>query len=242
MIFDGDNLARTMRLLARTIEVFRTEGARSTATRMSAYLRRQYIAYRDHRSFDRKYGTETEIIESAYLAEVLSPHASSAVKYEASIWREFSRIMKAVPADPRTYTFIDVGCGKGRALLFADLLGYQRIIGIEFSERLAGIARHNIMKFRERRRSSSTIDLICRDALGYDFPDCPIVVYLYNPFGPDVMRPFTERLWRFIEQGHHDLFIAYRNPTCGDLFDVQPLLQIVRKTPDHAIYRARGSS
>ena len=93
---------------------------------------------------------------------------------------------------------------------------------------MAGIARRNIAQFRERRRSSSTIDLLCQDALTYDFLPA-IVLYLYNPFGPDVMRSFTENLRHVVGHGRHDLYIAYRNQTCAYLFDAQPFLEAVEK-------------
>ena len=59
-----------MRLLTRTVEVLRTEGVRPTAKRAADLppLAIRRVA-RPPRSFDWKYGTETAIIETAYLAD-----------------------------------------------------------------------------------------------------------------------------------------------------------------------------
>src|SRR5215469_11602963 len=58
----------------------------------------------------------------------------------------FHEMLSAVPADFRHYTFIDIGSGKGRALLLASESRFRRIIGIELLPELNRIAQANIAK------------------------------------------------------------------------------------------------
>jgi len=47
----------------------------------------------------------------------------------------------AVPYEK--FTFIDFGCGKGRAMLLAAERPFRRLIGIDFSHELLMVARRN---------------------------------------------------------------------------------------------------
>jgi len=55
----------------------------------------------------------------------------------------------------------------------------------------------------------------CTDAAEYEFPQGPLIVYLYNPFDAAVMSPVAQKLRR--HEG--DLWVIYVNPRHGDLFD-----------------------
>ncbi len=48
----------------------------------------------------------------------------------------FEQIMQAMPIDLSKFTFIDLGAGKGRALLMASDYLFQKIIGVEFMPEL----------------------------------------------------------------------------------------------------------
>lgn len=39
------------------------------------------------------------------------------------------------------YTFVDIGCGKGRAVLLASEVRFREIVGIELNTKLAVLAR-----------------------------------------------------------------------------------------------------
>jgi predicted RNA methylase len=41
-------------------------------------------------------------------------------------------------------TFVDIGSGKGRALIIAAEYAFKRIIGVEYSPSLATICRRNL--------------------------------------------------------------------------------------------------
>jgi SAM-dependent methyltransferase len=48
----------------------------------------------------------------------------------------FEQIMQAISVDFSQFTFVDLGCGKGRVLLMASDYPFQRIVGVEFMPEL----------------------------------------------------------------------------------------------------------
>ena len=81
------------------------------------------------------------------------------------------------------FTFVDLGCGKGRALLLAEEYDFQNIVGVEFSGQLAKIAAANAAKIGSQR-----ISVLHGDVRVFEFPPVPLVVFLYNPFSGEIFR------------------------------------------------------
>jgi SAM-dependent methyltransferase len=52
--------------------------------------------------------------------------------------------LAALPIKHEEFTFVDIGCGKGRALFIAAEFPFRRIVGAELAVELAQIARANV--------------------------------------------------------------------------------------------------
>ena len=92
------------------------------------------------------------------------------------------------------YAFVDVGCGKGRALLLAAELPFREVVGIELDGELARLAGENVERWVGAGRARAPLRVICGDATEVDLPAGPLVVYLYNPFRAPVLRRLLGRL------------------------------------------------
>ncbi len=70
------------------------------------------------------------------------------------------------------YTFLDVGAGKGRAMLAASLHPFHQVVGIELNPTMAETARANITAFERSGNASplAPISLIEGDALEAPLP------------------------------------------------------------------------
>jgi SAM-dependent methyltransferase len=128
----------------------------------------------------------------------------NAVRYQATEPEVFALAMTRLPIHAESFSFVDIGCGKGRALILARDHGFRRIIGVEVSSRLAKIARSNC-PFAE---------IIESDALSWNIPAVPLVIFMFNPFGEPVMREVANR----IRSHKEECFIIYINPTCRNCF------------------------
>jgi SAM-dependent methyltransferase len=109
----------------------------------------------------------------------------------------------ALPFDPAEYTFVDLGCGKGRALLLAAQQGFGRILGVELSPQLAVIARANTAPY-------PAIEVRTQNAAQITLPDGPVLVFLYHPFLPPLLRRVLKNL--LAQQDSRPLYILFANP------------------------------
>ena len=91
--------------------------------------------------------------------------------YQPTVEEEFAEIMQHLATvDFETFTFIDLGSGKGRALLLAAMYPFARIVGVEVQPELDAIARQNIERFDESGQQCRSIESVCADAREYEFP------------------------------------------------------------------------
>lgn len=110
------------------------------------------------------------------------------------------------------YTFLDLGCGKGRAVLLASEIGFREAVGVELNPRLAEIARANAAIWTAAGRARAPIRIVCGDATEVEWPSGPCLVYLYNPFAEAVMRAVVEVMRERFGERRDELEIVYQKP------------------------------
>jgi SAM-dependent methyltransferase len=110
------------------------------------------------------------------------------------------------------YTFLDLGCGKGRAVLLASEFGFREAVGVELNAGLAEIARANAAIWTAAVKAGSPIRIECKDATEVDWPSGPCLVYLYNPFSKNVMRAIVEVMHEQFGGRRDELEIVYQKP------------------------------
>ena len=74
--------------------------------------------------------------------------------YQAVPLRIFEDMTACLPPDLSSFSFIDIGSGKGRALILAGRLGFREAIGVEFSSNLHRIAEKNLARVRGSMRTT----------------------------------------------------------------------------------------
>jgi len=116
------------------------------------------------------------------------------------------------------YTFVDVGAGKGRAILLASELPFRKIVGVELSEELACTAQENVERWKRARHSwtGKRIRVVRGDALEFRWPRTPLLIYMYNPFSCPLIAQLSAKLASAARPGSHLIDLLYANPTCSD--------------------------
>lgn len=148
----------------------------------------------------------------------------------------FEQIMQALPIDFSQFTFVDLGCGKGRVLLMASDYPFQRIVGVEFMPDLNRAAQENIAKYASEREQCRQIESICMDARDFDFPDGPLVMYLFNPFSEATFVAVLENLRQSIKQAPRPFYLAYRFTEHEKLLAEAGWLEKIAGTEQWAVY------
>jgi predicted RNA methylase len=183
--------------------------------------RRKYRAIQDAKDleFDRKFGVETAGILPIGRMNVSSKNWIYAFRYQPIGKIDFAEILKDLRISYEDFVFIDLGSGKGRAILLAASLPFKKIIGVEFCEELNRIARENINRFPCEARMCGEIELICMDASEFCIPDQPLVLYLYNPFGRPVMARVVENVAESFRKVPRRIIVLYYNPEYSEVWE-----------------------
>lgn len=182
-------------------------------------------------AFDRRRGVRTAVRIRPDDLAVIGPHRAAAVPYQPIAEEEFQKMFVALlpligPSIPQ-YSFVDLGCGMGKALLLAAAQPFRQIIGVEFAPHLAAICDNNIRADRlAHARRCQTISVVVGDAARFSFPDGPLVVFMYNPFGPEVLAPVLNNFRRRVESQPHQAFVAYLNARHAHLFKAAGFTQV----------------
>ena len=92
--------------------------------------------------------------------------------------------------------FVDIGSGKGQAIIAAAQLPIARAIGVELAEDLTAVARANLARVQARLRCPH-IELVNADAVEWPIPDDVSIIYLYCPFIGDLFAALAGLLCRF---------------------------------------------
>ena len=138
-------------------------------------------------------------------------------------------------ADLRQFTFIDIGSGKGRALLLALEWGFRRMVGVELLPELDRIARDNIRAFQEPGVNAE-IELVCMDARRFTFPTEPSVVFLFNPLPKPHLRVLLANLERSLRQNPRALYVVYANPIFERAFAAFQMLRKVSGANQYSLF------
>ena len=181
--------------------------------------------------FDSAFKIDTWREVPLWQLHVPSQNASFGSKYQTTDPSVFLEAMRMVPADARNYTFIDLGCGKGRTLILAAKQEFKNVIGVEFSPELAAIARQNIQQV------GVAAEIVEGDASEFRFPEGNLLIYMYNPFGKSVMRAVIANLLDWRTRHQSQAFLVYINPVCRDEIESFDALQSVAHTSDIGVWK-----
>jgi len=159
--------------------------------------------------FDWEHRVDTTSANVGWRSRLIGLLNSPYQPVDAALFRE---MMSALAIDFERFTFIDIGSGKGRALLLASEYPFRRILGIEFLPELHFIAQRNIQKILSKPLRCATIETICADATQFDFPDEPLVVFLNNPLPEPALRELIGNLATSLNAKPRSGFVLYANP------------------------------
>jgi SAM-dependent methyltransferase len=149
----------------------------------------------------------------------------------------FRETMKNANVDPSHFTFIDIGSGKGRALLLAAEYPFQRVIGIELLPELDEVARANIAKFSRRNPECGPIESICCDATEFVLPEVPSLIFLNNPLPHAELSRLVRKLESSVQTAPRDILLLYANPILERVLKHSNIFRKSVSTHQYAIFR-----
>ena len=187
-------------------------------------------------SFDSKYGTDTASFRDIRdLDAIALPAALFAGRYEPSSAELVRSALERLQIDPKRFTFIDFGSGKGRTLLIAVGFPFKEVVGVEFSRELHEIAKKNIELIPQEITRAGALRSINGDAAVFELPKSDLVCYLYNPFGPPVITAVAEKLAAHHKHYGYRIIIIYVDPRHREVFERTGKFAVLDETSETLI-------
>jgi SAM-dependent methyltransferase len=202
---------------------YRTRGLLDSVRRYIAAIRaRIFRPQQEKHPFDRVHGVDTSGLIYANALATGHPNDMYSEGYYATapslfhgamaLWQQ--SLYGLAVAD---YTFVDLGCGKGRVLLMASNYPFHAIVGVELNAKLAAVARKNLAKWTRSRRACHAAEVIEGDVLELPIPDGPVVLFLFNSFEREMVRGLLERLGETSRARSAPIDLIYIHPDHDDL-------------------------
>lgn len=139
--------------------------------------------------------------------------ATHANGYQASNEIQIAYAFSRLGLTGQVSSVLDVGCGKGGALIGFHRLGVCRLAGVDASERLISICQENLRRMEIDAKIWHQ-DAATFDAFGdYDF------YYLFNPFPKVVLERFLGGMRRNADATGQKKRLLYRNVQDAAVFE-----------------------
>jgi SAM-dependent methyltransferase len=162
--------------------------------------------------------------------------ALSGAPYQPTDPQAFRKMLTAVGIDFREYTFLDLGSGKGRTLLMASEFPFRRIIGVELLPELHAIAEKNVAAYASAEQKCHAIETVCADAREYEFPDQPLLLYLFNPLPAAALEIVIGNMRQSLGQKPRPVRLIYHNPQWERVLGDSGFLFKVDGTFQYSVY------
>lgn len=178
--------------------------------------------------FDLAHGTDTGGYISGAAMRSVSMSAVYITAYAGIAASAFNQAIANLPITPEKYTFVDLGCGKGRALFLAAQFPFPRLVGVELATDLCEIAWTNIATNPDW---ASRISVLNEDATTFKYPEGLLLVYFFHPFLAPVLRRVLANLERQLRRSPRETYVLYaRNPHYTEVLKRFPFLREIRET------------
>lgn len=171
---------------------------------------------KERNQFDLDHGVNTAsgLARLAYrpIANLQQGHAYQP-SWTSTVHRSFQETRKFLGKKFTEYSFVDVGCGKGKVNIIwqQELIKngiQQRNVGVDYYEPLVTIARNNF-----KTVFGNPGEFYVGDAATHDFRFYgeKLIIYMFNPFSTMVMLPFLRNLKMW------PTLLVYNVPSCHQI-------------------------
>jgi SAM-dependent methyltransferase len=207
----------------------------------------RYFTYRHKKQarlnlvFDRQHGIETAMeipLETAGVPPADVARGNGV--YRPVTEKLFRAAIASIGINASKFTFVDIGSGKGKVLFMAADLPFKRIVGIEYAAGLHEAAVRNVATYQSKTQQCKHIEPVHADALEYELPDGPLVLFIFNALPKEIMRDLLNKLDAdAASQQDRPILLIYTNlrtvAEVGNVFSGLKNLQVIRQVRNFVV-------
>lgn len=159
----------------------------------------------------RKYGIHTFFPLSLKRLSIANADISKSSPYEACNYLLLEKLFRAFREHSNSVSLVDLGCGKGRAMVVAAHFGFRKITGIDFAAELCKEATANMLKTNIQFPGLEW-RVIEGNVLDYAISEDDSVFFLFNPFNEETLVSFLDKLDSSLMQSPRTTWFLYVSP------------------------------
>ena len=165
---------------------------------------------------EKKYGIQTTGADELKHLEEIGIDISHATVYMPVSYDLLERFF--IRADIKQFRhFLDIGCGKGRAMCVAAAFGVKKVSGTELSRKLYLAAKANL-EITKNKFPGVQYELFNNDAFWYEIEDDVDCIFMFNPFDDVIMSGVMENIETSLGTNPRKITVIYINPLQKHLF------------------------
>lgn len=177
-------------------------------------------------SGEKKYGIDTTGADELFKLEdqgIDISHATIYMPVSYTLLEEtFKQLKNAGPQQQTTNNkqqthFLDLGCGKGRALCVAAHQGFKKVTGLDFARDLCEAAKENLA-ITKQKIPALEYKVINNDAFYFEIPNDVDCIFFFNPFDEIIMSAVVNNIFASLKNNPRKIKIIYVNPLHKELF------------------------
>jgi len=165
---------------------------------------------------EKKYGINTTGADELFKLEKQGIDISHATIYMPVSYTLLEEILEQLPSGICNH-FLDIGCGKGRALCVAAHKGFKQVTGLDFAKDLCDAAKENLA-ITKQKVPGFEHKIINNDAFYFEIPDDVDCIFFFNPFDEIIMSAVVNNIFTSLQNNPRRLHIIYVNPLHKELF------------------------
>ena len=173
---------------------------------------------------EKKYGINTTGADELYKLEKQGIDISHATIYMPVSYTLIEEIFNQLDSDKQQTTnnkpqihFLDIGCGKGRALCVAAHQGFKKVTGLDFARDLCEAAKENL-SITKQQIQKFEYKIINNDAFYFEIPDDVDCIFFFNPFDEIIMSGVVNNIAKSLQNHPRKISIIYINPLHKEYF------------------------
>ena len=159
---------------------------------------------------EKKYGINTTGSDELKKTKASGVDISHATVYMPSNYLLLEEAFANLPAGQRKH-FLDIGCGKGRAVCVAAHNGFNKVTGIDFSKALCAMAEENLQQTK-KIFPSLNYSVINKDAATVEIPADTDCIFFFNPFDAFMMNAVAKNILLSYEKNPRTIDVVYLKP------------------------------
>lgn len=213
----GSGIFEKLRTLKISLDYFGISG--TAAVMVNRFLQAFKItAYNERykktidRAFDSRFGVNTGGIIERDQLDISENQKKQAIQYQGTPTINLGLALSKLPIDYQDFVFIDIGAGKGRAVIMAARFPFKGIIGVELSENLHKQCEKNISSLKKEKLNCLNIKAVHQEATIFQFPGEPLIIYFFQPFSEKVFQRVLKNIERSLELNSREIIIMYYHP------------------------------